>query len=165
MPNPKLCLKLVPVSNMVYPLHQFSTQFNRCKTHYSCVNHCRSNMMYFFLLTVFDCHSWRFHCFHSVHFLQQVINSSDPVICESIIFGCVKVSLIGITAFRYSFLSCCMVSRIWAAISPLWTESLLPTHANLGWIHAIFILNIWLFVLIIWLFILIIWLFLLIIWL
>ena len=47
---PKICLKLVPVSNTVYPLHQFSTQFNRCKTHHSCVNHHKSNMMYFFCL-------------------------------------------------------------------------------------------------------------------
>ena len=42
------CLKLVLVSNMFYPLHQFSTPFNRCKTHHLCVNHYRSNMMYFF---------------------------------------------------------------------------------------------------------------------
>ena len=33
---------------MFYPLRQFSTPFNRCKTHHLCVNRYRSNMMYFF---------------------------------------------------------------------------------------------------------------------
>ena len=41
---------------------------------------------------------------------------------------------------------------------PLMFRQLLPTNANLGRIHTIIILNIWLFILIIWLFSLIIWL-------
>ena len=71
----------------------------------------------------------------SIHFLQQVINCSDPVICKLIIFGCVNVSLIGITAFRYSFLRCCMVSRIMSCYLPV-TNRIITTNACQAWMDS-----------------------------